>query len=172
VLPILSRIETPRAVPNSIADDVLAKYGKKAASAIVALVLAGGLMAGGTQSAKAADEHGGPTPPSLSWSFAGPFGKFDRGALQRGYKVYKEVCSTCHSMSLIHFRNLADVGGPASLRLRRWQSHPRSRCRTVRTTPATCSSVPVVSRIHSPSRSRTRTRRAQPMAVPIRRICR
>ena len=112
VLPILSRIETPRAVPNSIADDVLAKYGKKAASAIVALVLAGGLMAGGTQSAKAADEHGGPTPPSLSWSFAGPFGKFDRGALQRGYKVYKEVCSTCHSMSLIHFRNLADVGGP------------------------------------------------------------
>jgi ubiquinol-cytochrome c reductase cytochrome b/c1 subunit len=112
VLPILSRIETPRAVPNSIADDVLAKYGKKAASAIVALVLAGGLMAGGTQSAKAADEHGGPTPPSLSWSFAGPFGKFDRGALQRGYKVYKEVCSTCHSMSLIHFRNLADAGGP------------------------------------------------------------
>ncbi|MGM4925945.1 cytochrome c1 [Tardiphaga sp. 804_B3_N1_9] len=112
VLPILSRIETPRAVPNSIADDVLAKYGKKVASAIVALVLAGGLMAGGTQSAKAADEHGGPTPPSLSWSFAGPFGKFDRGALQRGYKVYKEVCSTCHSMSLIHFRNLADVGGP------------------------------------------------------------
>ncbi|UFS74513.1 cytochrome b N-terminal domain-containing protein [Tardiphaga sp. 37S4] len=112
VLPILSRIETPRAVPNSIADDVLAKYGKKAASAIVALVLAGGLMAGGTQSAKAADEHGGPTPPSLNWSFAGPFGKFDRGALQRGYKVYKEVCSTCHSMSLIHFRNLADVGGP------------------------------------------------------------
>ncbi|WP_441279382.1 cytochrome c1 [Tardiphaga sp. 172_B4_N1_3] len=112
VLPILSRIETPRAVPNSIADDVLAKYGKKAVSAIVALVLAGGLMAGGTQSAKAADEHGGPTPPSLSWSFAGPFGKFDRGALQRGYKVYKEVCSTCHSMSLIHFRNLADVGGP------------------------------------------------------------
>jgi ubiquinol-cytochrome c reductase cytochrome b/c1 subunit len=112
VLPILSRIETPRAVPNSIADDVLAKYGKKVASAIVALVLAGGLMAGGTQSAKAADEHGGPTPPSLNWSFAGPFGKFDRGALQRGYKVYKEVCSTCHSMSLIHFRNLADVGGP------------------------------------------------------------
>ncbi|WNV08142.1 cytochrome c1 [Tardiphaga sp. 709] len=112
VLPILSRIETPRAVPNSIADDVLAKYGKKVASAIVALVFTGGLMAGGTQSAKAADEHGGPTPPSLNWSFAGPFGKFDRGALQRGYKVYKEVCSTCHSMSLIHFRNLAEVGGP------------------------------------------------------------
>ncbi|KZD23080.1 cytochrome c1 [Tardiphaga robiniae] len=112
VLPILSRIETPRALPNSIADDVLAKYGKKAASAIIALILAGGLIVGGTQNAKAADEHGGSTPPSLNWSFAGPFGKFDRGALQRGYKVYKEVCATCHSMSLLHFRNLADAGGP------------------------------------------------------------
>ncbi|MDB5565113.1 MAG: cytochrome c1 [Tardiphaga sp.] len=111
VLPILSRIEKPRTVPNSIADDVLAKYGKKVASAIVALVLAGGLVAGSMQDAKA-QEHGGPVPPSLSWSFAGPIGKFDRGALQRGYKVYKEVCSTCHSMNLLHFRNLADEGGP------------------------------------------------------------
>jgi ubiquinol-cytochrome c reductase cytochrome b/c1 subunit len=111
VLPILARIEKPRAVPNSIADDVLAKYGKKVASAIVALVLAGGLIAGGAQDAKA-QEHGGSVPPSLSWSFAGPLGKFDRGQLQRGYKVYKEVCSTCHSMNLLHFRNLADAGGP------------------------------------------------------------
>ena len=110
VLPILSRIETPRAVPNSIADDVLAKYGKKAASAIAVMLLAGGLVMGGAQNAKAAE--GGPKPPSLSWSFAGPFGKFDRGALQRGYKVYKEVCATCHSMNLLHFRNLADPGGP------------------------------------------------------------
>jgi ubiquinol-cytochrome c reductase cytochrome b/c1 subunit len=80
------------------------------ASAIVALVAVGSLFAFGTQEAKAAD-HGN-TPPSLSWSFAGPFGKYDRGALQRGYKVYKEVCSTCHSMNLVHFRNLADPGGP------------------------------------------------------------
>src|SRR4029079_13939878 len=43
--------------------------------------------------------------------FAGPFGKFDRGALQRGYKVYKEVCATCHSMNLLSLRNLADPGG-------------------------------------------------------------
>ena len=32
------------------------------------------------------------------WSFKGPFGKFDRAALQRGYQVYQEVCSSCHSM--------------------------------------------------------------------------
>ena len=111
VLPVLSKIEKPRAVPNSIADDVLAKYGKKVAGALVGLIVAGGLVVfGGAQDARAA--AGGPTPPSLSWSFAGPFGKYDRGALQRGYKVYKEVCATCHSMSLMHFRNLADTGGP------------------------------------------------------------
>jgi ubiquinol-cytochrome c reductase cytochrome b/c1 subunit len=48
----------------------------------------------------------------ISYSFEGPLGKFDRGQLQRGYKVYKEVCSACHSMRLLSFRNLADPGGP------------------------------------------------------------
>jgi ubiquinol-cytochrome c reductase cytochrome b/c1 subunit len=112
VLPILSRIETPRTVPNSIADDVLAKSKGRStvASAIVALVAVSSLFVVGVRDAKAADHSD--VPPSLSWSFAGPFGKFDRGALQRGYKVYKEVCSTCHSMNLMHFRNLADPGGP------------------------------------------------------------
>ena len=54
----------------------------------------------------------GPSLPRQSWSFDGPFGTFDRGELQRGYQVYKEVCSSCHSMSLVAFRNLADAGGP------------------------------------------------------------
>ena len=48
----------------------------------------------------------------IGYSFEGPFGKFDRAQLQRGYKVYKEVCSNCHSMRFISFRNLADKGGP------------------------------------------------------------
>lgn len=48
----------------------------------------------------------------ISFSFEGPFGHFDRGQLQRGYKVYKEVCAACHSMQLVSFRNLADPGGP------------------------------------------------------------
>ncbi len=51
-------------------------------------------------------------PPALSWSFSGPFGKFDRAQLQRGYKVYKEVCASCHSASLLKFRNLSQPGGP------------------------------------------------------------
>jgi cytochrome c1 len=56
--------------------------------------------------------HESPEPPTLKWSFAGPFGKFDRAQLQRGFKVYREVCANCHSMSLISFRNLAEPGGP------------------------------------------------------------
>jgi cytochrome c1 len=52
------------------------------------------------------------TPPREKWSFAGPFGKFDRGQLQRGFKVYREVCQTCHGLTLLSFRNLAEPGGP------------------------------------------------------------
>jgi cytochrome c1 len=51
-------------------------------------------------------------PPKLSWSFAGPFGTFDPGQLQRGLKIYHDVCSNCHSMTMVAFRNLADPGGP------------------------------------------------------------
>src|SRR6478736_4975424 len=112
VLPLLSRIEQPRPLPNSIADDVLAKTGSKTApmvSTVIALVVAGALFAGSTQNARAEEEE---APPSQKWSFSGPFGSYDRGALQRGLKVYKEVCSACHGLSYIAFRNLADPGGP------------------------------------------------------------
>ncbi|HOO80973.1 MAG TPA: cytochrome c1 [Alphaproteobacteria bacterium] len=49
-------------------------------------------------------------PPSQSWSFDGPFGTFDRAAMQRGLKVYREVCSACHSLKRVAFRNLTDLG--------------------------------------------------------------
>lgn len=49
---------------------------------------------------------------SGGFSFEGPFGAFDQGQLQRGYKVYREVCASCHSMNLMHFRNLGDPTGP------------------------------------------------------------
>jgi ubiquinol-cytochrome c reductase cytochrome c1 subunit len=49
-------------------------------------------------------------PQHLDWSFDGPFGTFDRGALQRGYQIYKEVCSTCHAMKHLHYRDLAALG--------------------------------------------------------------
>ncbi|MDB5447851.1 MAG: petC [Phenylobacterium sp.] len=51
-------------------------------------------------------------PKDVHWSFQGPFGKFDPEQLQRGYKVYREVCSACHAMNLMYFRNLGQPGGP------------------------------------------------------------
>jgi cytochrome c1 len=50
--------------------------------------------------------------PAQSWSFSGPFGTYDRAQLQRGYKVYREICSNCHSMRLLSYRNLGEPGGP------------------------------------------------------------
>jgi ubiquinol-cytochrome c reductase cytochrome b/c1 subunit len=73
--------------------------------AVVALAL--GLVT----PALAADEHA-PQPAKQKWSFSGPFGKYDRAQLQRGFKVYREVCQSCHSLSLVAFRNLGDPGGP------------------------------------------------------------
>jgi len=49
-------------------------------------------------------------PKEMDWSFSGPFGKWDLGQLQRGFKVYREVCSACHSLGLVSFRNLEALG--------------------------------------------------------------
>lgn len=70
----------------------------------------------GLAAAEEADHAAEPThfpikkPAELDWSFAGPFGTYDRGQLQRGLKVFKEVCAACHSMDLVAFRTLADLG--------------------------------------------------------------
>jgi len=48
--------------------------------------------------------------PEMPWSFQGIFGKYDKAAVQRGFQVYKEVCSACHALDYFRFRNLADVG--------------------------------------------------------------
>ncbi len=48
--------------------------------------------------------------PKHDWSFEGITGVFDRSAVQRGFKVYREVCSGCHSMNLLYYRDLIDIG--------------------------------------------------------------
>ncbi len=47
-----------------------------------------------------------------NWSFEGFFGTFDRSSLQRGYQVYQEICSGCHSVQHLSYRNLSEKGGP------------------------------------------------------------
>jgi ubiquinol-cytochrome c reductase cytochrome b/c1 subunit len=78
-------------------------------SLIPALALAAALWSMATSSASAQEPD---APPRQHWSFAGPFGIYDPAQLQRGFKVYREVCSVCHSLKLLAFRNLADPGGP------------------------------------------------------------
>ena len=74
---------------------------------LFAFALATSLSAAAVQTASAED-----APPRQKWSFAGPFGIYNQAQLQRGFQIYKEVCSTCHSIKLLAFRNLADPGGP------------------------------------------------------------
>ncbi|WP_040616803.1 cytochrome c1 [Roseibium sp. TrichSKD4] len=72
------------------------------AAAVIA-VAAPALAAGGHK----------PNIEQYEWSFAGPFGTYDWAQLQRGFKVYQEVCQACHGMRLIAFRNLMEEGGPS-----------------------------------------------------------
>jgi cytochrome c1 len=78
---------------------------------LIALALTAALL-GLAGAACAADEqsHETPQPPRQKWSFSGPFGHYDKGQLQRGFKVYKEVCAVCHGMKYVAFRNLEALG--------------------------------------------------------------
>ncbi len=79
---------------------------KLLARAAVALGLALSLAAPGIAATTSAPlQH-------QAWSFSGPTGMYDQAQLQRGFKVYTEVCSQCHSIQYIHFHNLGDPGGP------------------------------------------------------------
>jgi ubiquinol-cytochrome c reductase cytochrome c1 subunit len=79
---------------------------------VLAALAALAAAAGSAVSPASAQEHA-PTPPREKWSFAGTFGNFDQAQLQRGFQVYREVCSNCHSLRLVSFRNLSEEGGPA-----------------------------------------------------------
>jgi ubiquinol-cytochrome c reductase cytochrome c1 subunit len=61
-------------------------------------------------SAPALAAGSGPPPPNAGFSFNSLFGTFDRASAQRGFQVYKEVCSACHAMRQLSYRNLMDLG--------------------------------------------------------------
>ncbi len=134
------------------------------------------------RTAALAASHRAPRRRKVDWSASnGPFGKFDQAQLQRGYKVYREVCSACHAMSLVSFRNLGDKGGPfydakypnpndnpyvkaiaAEYPGQRHRLGNRRRRSSVRPPRPTGSRRP----------SRTRPRPGPATAAPCRRICR
>lgn len=74
--------------------------------AALALAVAAGLAL--VSGARAQEET--PPLPRPGWSFSGVFGTFDRAALQRGFQIYSEVCSNCHSLKFLHYRDLAALG--------------------------------------------------------------
>jgi len=51
-----------------------------------------------------------PAPPHQQWSFEGVFGTYDRAEMQRGFQVYKEVCSACHPVKHLYYRDLEELG--------------------------------------------------------------
>jgi ubiquinol-cytochrome c reductase cytochrome c1 subunit len=92
---------------------VFTKFTAKLSAVIVAAGLA---VAGSTISLSASEDDGGTPhypinkPIEQKWSFSGPFGHYDKGQLQRGLKVFTEVCAACHSMNLLSYRNLSALG--------------------------------------------------------------
>ncbi|MCB1783266.1 MAG: cytochrome c1 [Alphaproteobacteria bacterium] len=61
--------------------------------------------------APASANSGGAEPlVHQDWSFDGPFGTYDKASLQRGLKIYREVCAGCHSLKRVYFRNLEGIG--------------------------------------------------------------
>lgn len=90
--------------------DALSMRGLLRALLVAGALLTAGVI-GGTLSAQAAGDANIEIAPQ-SWSFAGIFGYYDRGELQRGFQVYKEVCSSCHAMDYVSYRNLGEPGGP------------------------------------------------------------
>ncbi|HEX7201089.1 MAG TPA: cytochrome c1 [Dongiaceae bacterium] len=69
--------------------------------------LTAALIGAGAGAAARAEEIALPQKP---WSFQGIFGTYDRAAVQRGFQVYKEICSACHSLNLVHYRDLQAIG--------------------------------------------------------------
>jgi ubiquinol-cytochrome c reductase cytochrome c1 subunit len=65
-----------------------------------------GAVAGGAVSARAQEIE----IPSQPWSFNGIFGTFNRASAQRGFQIYNEVCSNCHSLKEAYYRNLSGIG--------------------------------------------------------------
>lgn len=78
----------------------------------IAIVAAGFVLAAPAVTPALAQqtEHTEAALPEQNWSFGGALGTYDRAALQRGFQVYNQVCSNCHSMKQMSYRNLSQIG--------------------------------------------------------------
>lgn len=96
VLPLLSKHEKAKSLPKSISE------------ACKMLLIAGFVLVSSVSPAGAASDQ--MEPKQVVWNFDGVTGSFDKQSIQRGFQVYKEVCAACHSLRLVAYRNLQQVG--------------------------------------------------------------
>jgi cytochrome c1 len=134
ILPLLGVIEKPLPQPATIEEDFNEHYGKVRQRrgrrdrtlriagrvtekddmsmfrklAITAVTAAAVALPSGMALAAGGEGH----VEDYSFSFEGPFGRFDQNQLQRGLQVYTEVCSACHGLRYVPLRTLSDEGGP------------------------------------------------------------
>jgi len=104
IMPVLTKFERALPLPITVAGVTRIKHIFFSVVLIFPLLINGALS--NTSELKAVKQN---------WGFAGVIGKFDKNSLQRGFQVYKEVCSTCHSMSLLSYRNLEAIGYPKKI---------------------------------------------------------
>lgn len=100
-LPILGIYEKTKPLPKSLSEPVLPKNKIKKSLAIFFFL--------GSLSPVYGTEESPPLPHE-SWSFQGPLGTYDKTALQHGFQIYKQVCSACHGLKQIRFRDLLALG--------------------------------------------------------------
>ena len=138
---------------------------------IFALVLAASLTAMAWPASAQMTEQ--VPPPRLKWSFAGPFGKYDEAQLQRGFKIYREVCANCHSHG---DGRLPQSGRPGRSRLQRGAGRGGRRRiqdqgprRSGQPDRARRAGRPIISRRPSPTNSPPRRRTAAPRRPTCRR---
>ncbi|MBS0271507.1 MAG: cytochrome b N-terminal domain-containing protein [Proteobacteria bacterium] len=102
VLPILGIYEKIKSLPKSLSEPVLQhKSHDKLKSLFILFFLGNVSPVYGTDSLPL---------PRESWSFQGPFGTYDRTALQHGFQIYQQVCAACHGLKHVRFRDLAALG--------------------------------------------------------------
>jgi ubiquinol-cytochrome c reductase cytochrome b/c1 subunit len=110
VLPLLKFIEKTKPLPMSVASTLKKDKEKKGlSSSLLGSIFLAGVMLSSPHSLASGNLE---KPPMLPWTFSGVFGQFDPAQLQRGFKVYREVCASCHSLKLLPFRALSQKGGP------------------------------------------------------------
>lgn len=149
---------------------------KKLIVGLLSLTLIGGAatVAASAEETKPAAEAATPhyplkEPREQHWSFSGPFGYYDKAQLQRGLKVYTEVCSACHSMKLVAYRTLGDLGYTEAQVKAFAANYEVQDGRTLR---VRCSLVRRFRLTTSTRRSRTTKRQRRRTAVPCRLTCR